>query len=202
MWYNIFSELADELSDQDALAALHLTKAALGGELDPDQVNLSSFLGIRREDPPQIVGLVIANILSLWYDQGGKWYRVEVGTVPEADSHRGLNNLALQALPFPFTGEVDAHQVQGPDGWVAWPANHEIAVASGGLTSAALEIGSVRPWSVCGRLLDRGYGVARWPYGETWLTLFILDWKQVIESRRHLGDAGGNTFRSNAQEQA
>ena len=118
---------------------------------------------------------------------------ISVRATPERDEDREANAAALADLPRPFRAAVDLHQDKHPgDGMLHWNEPIRVTAATGlidrnedGETfplpltmmippgKAVLEIGSTlasRTWTH----LDTARGsVARWPYGESLLYLFV-----------------------------
>ena len=113
--------------------------------------------------------------------------------MPEADAEREANAAALADLPHPFRASVDLRQNKRPgDGTLYWDEPIRVSAATGLIertedgetfslplrmmippSHAVLEIGSTlasRTWTH----LEMGWGsVARWPYGESFLYLFL-----------------------------
>jgi hypothetical protein len=124
--------------------------------------------------------------------------RVEVGQKPSADADRVLNAFALDQAADPFTAELDVEQNNGDaDGSVSWSEPITLNRGFGGdlvtvdpLRDAPLEVGytcASRTWLH----LFEGGSVAHWPYGQTWLWVFVgmpTPTEFVLELRKPLND--------------
>ena len=114
---------------------------------------------------------------------------VEVGSSPGPDCERQANADALACLAHPFTATVDRHQFNDPrDGILTWDepisislatrlrADHEImyavhyAIPPGW---APLEIGNSPPSRTLQHLVADEGTLARWPYGQEQIRLFV-----------------------------
>jgi len=114
------------------------------------------------------------------------------GAMPERDAEREANAAALADLPRPFRARVDLHQDKHPgDGMLYWDEPIRVTAMTGLIDRTAdgetfpiplrmmippgkaiLEIGSTlasRTWTH----IEEWGGVARWPYGEPFLYLFV-----------------------------
>lgn len=118
---------------------------------------------------------------------------ISARVTPEQDAARNANAAALADLPRPFRASVDLRQDKHPgDGMLYWDEPIRVSAATGLIERnedgetfplplrmmvppgrAVLEIGSSlasRTWTH----LEMGWGsVARWPYGEPFLYLFL-----------------------------
>jgi hypothetical protein len=145
-------------------------------------------------------GQVLAMSYLIDYVASGRVARckVEVGQEPSFDSHRALNAFALDEVAAPFTAELDVEQNNGDsDGSVSWSTpitlnrglDGDVATV-GPQEHVPLEVGSTcasRTWLH----LFEGGSVARWPYGQKWMWVFVgmpgpLDF--VTELRRPLDE--------------
>jgi hypothetical protein len=103
---------------------------------------------------------------------------VRAGGPPSRDSHRVENAAMLSDLPYPFGAFVDPGQGMSTsgDGRLEWIAPVEFETPEGavvvGPTSIPLEIGtSAASRTLLHLIEDRA--VARWPYGQDWITVFV-----------------------------
>jgi hypothetical protein len=118
---------------------------------------------------------------------------VATAGTPHPDRDRYANADGLAGLPGPFTASVDMRQSGADDdGWVEWAqsirADRSVGtpvVCDCGRMSPVkildevrpgrvpLEIGTTKPSSTLLHLRRDG-GVARWPYGQRYLTLYLV----------------------------
>lgn len=186
--------LRNWLNTPDGVDALRVYLNGLDeGRWPSDYLNaVGQIHGLDPEDWPyeQIVAFAYVNT----YINSGRAARVLVQTldVPSSDKDREANQAALSSLLGPFTAHVDPQQNSGnDDGWLAWDepimVEQSIGKAEVGddgdlepITRAMwappgkipLEIGTSKPSRTFHHLSREG-GVARWPYGQDMLHVFI-----------------------------
>jgi hypothetical protein len=119
--------------------------------------------------------------------------RISTADTPGCDRDRAANAIALSRLPHPFTAWVDVKQRGADrDGTISWSAPIEVSLATGlidrrpdGCTrpyslhfmippgEADLEIGASLPSRTWMHLVVESGKLARWPYGQSCLWLFV-----------------------------
>ncbi len=105
---------------------------------------------------------------------------------PFRDHQAEENNLVLSYLPKPFEGRFTGGDTAGPDGQISWScpvklsrvtdcgdrALHEHVVVEP--RSIPLEAGSLSNYNTHHHLI-RSDGVARWPYGCSFITVMVVE---------------------------
>jgi hypothetical protein len=162
--------------DRDYVAAIGQIHA-LAGSWPMEQV--AAFLSVHAQRMSGRFGMVT----------------IEVGEPPGSDSERAVNAECLATLPHPFCASVDINQgcSADGDGELRWTEpitiNRSTGVGEVGADGKTrpvmttclipptipvpLEIGYSKPSVILNHLSIRHYGVARWPYGAPYITLFL-----------------------------
>lgn len=106
-------------------------------------------------------------------------FQIPVGCTPYPDEDVHANNEALAALPSPFAGRFWGG-TQGEDGIITWSRPIHVSVQRHGQPGWSLvEPGSVQlevGYNSSGkfhRALHTSNGIARWPYGQNCITVFL-----------------------------
>lgn len=177
----------DLMKTEGGPRALHNARRTLrAGEADPDMLAVigQTFVCHPGDWPePQLTAALMINAEM----NTGRFVSItlDVGRGPHADDERAENQAVLNALPAPFTAEVDMIQNgDDHDGWLSWAAPFEagnnntpnrvtIGVYPSGQAGIPLEIGYTQPSVTLNHLVAFGHGVARWPYGSPAVTLLL-----------------------------
>lgn len=169
------------------------------GHLDQDYIDVFGQQFRGSWDPWQalMVGLMHVDVCNGRFAQT----RVRAAAPPERDSNREANALALSDLPGPFVASVHMEQHGADsDGTLTWtePIEADVATeeterdAAGAVRNVyrrvlieprriPLEIGATAPSRTRLHALQEG-GVARWPYGQDWVTIIVpLDPREPID---------------------
>jgi hypothetical protein len=108
--------------------------------------------------------------------------QIDVGCNPDMDVERAINARALTALPSAFAATVNRSQFgdANGDGWLTWSdtilgerATEPYSIRTGFPAGVPIEIGSTKASVTLGHLYGGFWGVARWPYGSSSLTILL-----------------------------
>ncbi|MFE6718705.1 hypothetical protein ACFVDU_14135 [Streptomyces albidoflavus] len=136
-------------------------------------------------------------LAGLWMEGLLTISEVEVGAQPKQDSQRQANQQALLLLPEGISATVDPNQRGADDdGLVRWenplsghfndPSDNESQPDTIAPGWSPLEVGNTDASSTCFHLARSG-ALARWPYGDTMLTIMQTRPRTLIQGWR-MGD--------------
>lgn len=175
---------------EGAVAFSAIWRGLHDGHLDPGYVAVlgQQFIGPWSPWDALMIGLMHAEICNGQFGLA----KVRAQAAPLSDSRRADNALALADLPHPFVAEVSPEQNGADsDGDLAWTEPIEVDVATEETERASngwvrnvleritvkprripLEIGTTKPSRTRLHAVQDG-GVARWPYGQDWITIIV-----------------------------
>jgi len=186
-----FDDMMSQPGGPEMLAAAQL--GLWKKQWDEDYVNAIGQPWGRSTGFPPAQLAMFAMVHSLVHSGRIAMSRVATVGTPGRDRDREANAAALSRLPYPFTASVDMRQRGADhDGIVSWSAPVEVSLATGLIDyradgskrpyslhfmippgEADLEVGASLPSRTWMHLVVESGKLARWPYGQSCLWLFV-----------------------------